>query len=138
MTASTAINSRYFYSSVMIIDDSHPDMFILEKVLTIKNFAEKITKFYNAIDALDHLKQQNITLPEIIFLDINMPELNGFQFLERLQLNLPHLVDKIKIIILTSSDDNQDVNRARDFNNISKYLLKPISSENLESLKALK
>lgn len=122
----------------MIIDDSHPDMFILEKVLTIKNFAEKITKFYNAIDALDHLKQQNITLPEIIFLDINMPELNGFQFLERLQLNLPHLVDKIKIIILTSSDDNQDVNRARDFNNISKYLLKPISSENLESLKALK
>jgi CheY-like chemotaxis protein len=85
-----------------------------------------------AIDLLNDYFQGSRAMPDIIFLDLNMPIMDGFGFIEAFRkLNIPNK-EKVRIVIVTSSQDPKDMERARSMG-IQHYLTKPISEEKLRT-----
>lgn len=112
----------------MLIDDNVIDNFIHQKML--ESCVEKeIITFPNAIAALEHLKQ-NAKLPEFILLDIGMPIMDGFEFLEKFY-DLENAESSTKIIILSTSLDPSDVQNAKQKNCLG-FLQKPLKKEDIE------
>lgn len=125
---------------VLVIDDDQINNIIFEKLSGITDFADEVVTYMSAVDGLDHL--QNIQKnreepPEIIFLDIRMPIVNGWEFLERFD-NIKGTYFKDTVIyMLTSSSDQMDVNKAKKFTIVSNYFVKPLSVEVLKEIKAI-
>ncbi len=128
------------YEKVMLVDDNEMDNFINQKILEANHFAQTIYTNTNGISALEFLKNlfKNESLlngyPEIIFVDLNMPLMNGFQFIEKF-LEFPEEVTKrCKIIILTSSLNPGDRENANKIDPTIKFLYKPLSPSILNEL----
>jgi CheY-like chemotaxis protein len=123
--------------SAIIIDDTEIDQFISKKILQVAGFAEKVICYGSALDALRFLETNSTNiemLPEIIFLDIRMPVMDGFGFLEVFE-KLPESVHhQCTILMLSSSLDPQDVKRANSNRFVYKFLNKPLSVEQLNLL----
>ncbi len=94
--------------------------------------------YKSAEEALDWLKTSHIdTPPDIIFLDLNMPEIDGFSFLKDF-LNLPDKVkSKSKIVVLTSSNNAKDRETAFSFKNVIQFITKPLKQADIEDLKRI-
>lgn len=125
------------YKSVMLVDDNEIDNIINEKVIEANNFAEQILVFQTGQEALEFLsKNQNdeAVLPEIVFLDINMPIMDGFQFLKDFELFSETVRSKCKIIMLSSSISPRDIDRAASSRYVKKYLNKPLNARYLEAI----
>ncbi|WPP52186.1 response regulator [Catalinimonas niigatensis] len=124
---------------VLIIDDDPINNIIFQKLSEFIDFAEEIIPFISAVDSLDYLQkleESQTTPPNIIFLDIRMPIVNGWEFLERLsQLNKNHYFDSMAIYMLTSSSEQSDINKARNYSLVTDYIVKPLSTEKLEEIK---
>src|SRR5437016_5529198 len=103
------------YRKVMVVDDTDVDRYIAERVVKKFQFADEIISMEAAQDALEYLTSNSEAremLPQIIFLDIRMPGLDGFDFLERFE-KLPEPVrQKIIIIMLSSSLNKDDYDKA--------------------------
>lgn len=125
------LNNKYPF--VLIVDDSIIDMDLLELILSIKNFCKKITKYSSGISTLEYLQNPDATIPDLIFLDINMPKMSGFDFLDEVR-KIPGLEQKLKIVMLTSSSDRKDIEKARSYNCVLEYIVKPINIKILETL----
>src|SRR5687767_9557728 len=99
---------------VMLVDDNSTDNFIHERILKATGFSDDIIIKNSGKSGLEYLeknKDNTAALPDIIFLDINMPIVDGFSFLFEFE-NFPQLVkDHCKIVILSSSDSLSDINR---------------------------
>lgn len=125
------------YRSVMLVDDNEIDNIINEKIIEANSFADQILVFQTGQDALDYIRdhQEDIDiLPEIVFLDINMPVMDGFQFLTDFE-QLPDAVrEKCKIIMLSSSISPKDIDRAASSRFVKKYLNKPLNARYLEAI----
>lgn len=118
---------------VLLVDDDTIANFLTRKILEEINLASEIHTAMNGKEAL-HLFNSyyagDHSLPDIILLDLNMPIMDGFEFLEAFQhLNLPKK-DTVKIIIVTSSFSAQDKARAEGLG-ISQFLNKPLTPEGL-------
>lgn len=104
------------YKNVLLIDDSYIDNLINRKILDNCNYAESITVIDTPNEAFKLIKEtieNGDILPEVIFLDLRMPLMNGFEFLKAL-LELPGLKPgQIKIYVLTSSLDPKDIKKLR-------------------------
>lgn len=126
---------------ILLIDDNDVDNYINKHILSQRNIAETIITMTSAEDALEHLdsvKTKPDEFPDLIFLDIQMPAMNGFGFLEHYH-NLPEeLRKKCTVIMLTSSEDLSDVERARQNTYVEKYLNKPLSDEMISDIIAHK
>ena len=125
------------YKSVMLVDDNEIDNIINEKIIEANSFADSILVFQTGQEALDYLKgnQENeAELPEIVFLDINMPIMDGFQFLEDFEKFSENVLDKCKIIMLSSSISPKDIDRAARSRYVKKYLNKPLNARYLEAI----
>ena len=125
------------YKLIMLVDEDEIDNIINQKIIEANNFAEGIIVYQAGQEALDYLKE-NYTkaeaLPDLIFLDINMPVMDGFQFLEEFE-KLPGPVhEKIKIIMLSSSISPRDIDRAASNRFVIKYLNKPLNSRYLQAI----
>ncbi len=118
-----------------IIDDDKLYQFAMKRMLHHLNINTEIVEFGNglqAIEYLQHHKDKN-SLPDIIFLDINMPIMNGWQFLESfVHLSLPP--KKITIYMVTSSVDNADILKAASYKEIKNYIIKPLSIASLRDV----
>ena len=124
------------HKTVLLIDDSYIDNLISRKILESNGYAENIIVIDSAKRAIQFLKDKisnKQALPEIIFLDIRMPEMNGFDFLNKLsQAGISG--KEIKIYMLSSSLDPSDLKRVEENQLVSRFIGKPLTNEILEEI----
>lgn len=116
-----------------LIDDDKLSIRLMSMLISKKKFCEEIVSFCNAELALETLKincNTPQTLPDVILLDLNMPILDGWQFLDEFSL-LP-LEKDISIFIVTSSIDPSDIEMAKNYKMVKSYIMKPITAQKLE------
>jgi CheY-like chemotaxis protein len=121
------------YSKVLVIDDSKMDNMLIRIILKKINFSDEIITCENPMEAIKLLEAAELKgtgYPEVIFLDINMPIINGFQVLDRIQSN-HSLFKNCKVYMLSSSDEEDDIHKASLYKNIIKYLQKPLNVNDL-------
>jgi CheY-like chemotaxis protein len=132
---------KFKYANVMLVDDSELDNFINEKIIESNHFAKKVYITSSAKSALEFINNLIImgeeyaeAYPDVIFIDINMPMMDGFQFIELFEKNTERYKKKPKLVILTSSVYHEDIQRAKDISHNIVFLNKPLSSELLSSV----
>jgi CheY-like chemotaxis protein len=122
-----------------IIDDDKIYVNLVKKIIEIKKLSENLLIFKNGMEALDHFKLilENATeekLPDIIFLDINMPIMDGWEFLNEFIKIKNNFEKKITLYVVSSSIDPRDLERAKSFNMVTDYLIKPIELKKFEKI----
>ena len=125
-------------SHILLIDDDPIINMINDKIITRTLPAARVSAYTHAGLALDRLKHwaesDPTQLPDLIFLDINMPEIDGWEFLDEF-VALPQTVQqKTLVVMLTSSIDISDIARSRTYKPVRDFLSKPLSSDNLNTL----
>ena len=120
------------HNTCLLIDDNYIDNFVTRRLLESSNFAGKIVICQAPAEALTLLLDGAIK-PDVIFLDIRMPLMNGFEFLDEYD---KIDIDKtnIKIFLLSSSFDPTDIQRALDNKYITQFIHKPLTQKALEEL----
>ncbi len=88
----------------------------------------------DAITQIRHMIKENKPLPDLILLDINMPIMDGWDFLNEFRTIKNTLGKKINIIIVTSSVDDRDMTKAQEYSEVSGYIVKPIVSSDLRKV----
>lgn len=123
---------------IMLIDDNEIDNYINKHFLKQNNILSPIIEMTSAITALDYLSE-NINnpdkFPDVIFVDINMPIMDGFEFLHQFNTFPETIKRNSKIFILTSSPNPNDIQKAAQTPYVKKYLNKPLSNETLMQIK---
>lgn len=128
------------YRTVMLIDDNEIDNLINQKMIEAASITENIYTHTGAKSAIEFLKNMERldvaekVLPDLIFLDIDMPLMYGFQFLDEFEKLSNVAKNKCKIVMLTSSINPQDFNRSKKYTNVKLYLNKPLSHESIMKL----
>lgn len=124
--------------TTVLIDDSDIDLFIQKRFLEVYQFSKNLTSYRSAEEALEKLNSaREQSAPDVIFLDLNMPNVDGFGFLEGFK-GLPDEVrNKSKIIVLTSSNSQKDRTQALAYENVVHFVTKPLKQSDIEDLKKL-
>ncbi len=123
--------------TLTIVDDDDIFVFLTTKIIEQTNLVDLIKGFGNGLDAINFLKENknNVdALPDIILLDLNMPIMNGWQFLEEYNKLNPTIGKKITIYICSSSISPDDITRAKTISEVSDYIIKPITKDKLIDL----
>ncbi|MFC4095038.1 response regulator [Euzebyella saccharophila] len=123
--------------NVCIIDDDDIYQYTMSAALDSINSVNRIQVFLDGAEAMDFfLDNINNTeeLPDVIFLDINMPIMDGFEFMEEYVKIKPKVGKRITIYMVSSSMDPKDVERSRKISEISDYIVKPIRETQLRTI----
>ncbi|MES2487829.1 MAG: response regulator [Bacteroidota bacterium] len=123
--------------SLYVIDDDKIYHFLLKNLFKQNGIQVATSFFLNGSEAIEAIKNGTDTgaLPDLILLDVNMPIMNGWQFIEEYNKLLAVLPKNSVIYMISSSNDEVDINKAKGYSQIVKdYLLKPICKEDLEKI----
>jgi CheY-like chemotaxis protein len=123
---------------VMLVDDNDTDNFISKRIIEITKFAKRVEVKSSGKAALDYLKEHETdgaNLPSLIFLDINMPIVDGFVFLYEFEKFNELVRSKCKVIILSSSDNKRDIDKIVNNNHVIKFITKPLTEVALDEIK---
>lgn len=123
---------------VLLVDDNDTDNFISKRIIEITKFARRVEVKSSGKGALDYLKQyQNEpeNIPNLIFLDINMPIVDGFVFLYEFEKFNELVRSKCKVIILSSSDNKRDIDKIVNNNHVIKFITKPLTEIALDEIR---
>lgn len=130
------------FELIMCIDDDPITMMLCKKVITKSLFSNEIISAQNGEVALQHFnelkylsKGKGFKSPQLIFLDLNMPVMGGWEFLDHFNTAEYSDFNSIKIIVLSSTIDPEDLERARTYPMVIDFLSKPISIAMLEYVK---
>jgi CheY-like chemotaxis protein len=137
MTILEDIKSTFPYKTVMIVDDNKIDRLLVELNVKRYDFAEEIISKGSAKSALEYLESSAAipgTLPELIFLDIQMPEMDGFGFLDEYEKMPKSITNNCTIMMLSSSLDPKDMERAKKNQFVKKFISKPVNAQILREI----
>jgi|tagenome__1003787_1003787.scaffolds.fasta_scaffold17975028_1 CheY-like chemotaxis protein len=123
--------------NILIVDDDLVYRFAATKTIAATGLAERIEECNDGLEALTLLKK-NIgypeNLPDVIFLDINMPTMDGWEFLIAFEKIVSEFSKTMHIYMVTSSIDKHDIQRSKEFATVSDYLVKPIYKETFSKI----
>ena len=119
---------------VMVIDDSDADLLYTRIILERCGSVAEVVTFGSAVEALAHLKTPGVPPVDVILLDINMPGMGGFEFLETYEAGAANERARGVVVMLTSSPDPTDRERAFTFTTVSSYVVKPIDVNSARDL----
>ncbi|MCF6295632.1 MAG: response regulator [Flavobacteriaceae bacterium] len=128
-------------NNIVLIDDNKVDGFVNQKIISLVN-SNVITKLFNSsVSAFEYFntnpkdsKTHPVMLTDLILLDINMPVMNGFEFLNKLSKIKPFLRNPFDVYFLSSSDNEEDITEALNIKFCSGYLVKPLTKEKIKDL----
>jgi CheY-like chemotaxis protein len=121
------------FKQVLVIDDDELFLFVSKAIMQDEGFAEHIREYEDATDALAYLKSAKTDeLPDLLFLDINMPMMDGWEFLDAVdQLGLPK---KMAVYITSSSINPLDLKNAEINPYVRGFMSKPLDPQKLKKL----
>lgn len=125
------------FEHVLLVDDNEIDNFINERIIVSSGFSANVVVKFSADAALDYLREASASaeqVPDVIFLDLNMPVKDGFGFLNDFAQLSDIVKSKARVIVLSSSISPDDINRASVNPHVYKYLNKPLSEKYLEAI----
>ena len=120
--------------TICLIDDDRIYQFTAKRIIELVNPHQKVLVFSNGKEAIDFFTQTELSqdeLPDLIFLDINMPVMNGWEFLEAYHELKGNLQKEINIYMVSSSLDEDDKIRSQKFNEVKDFIVKPINRERM-------
>lgn len=123
--------------NICLIDDDKIYQFTAKKIIESTNLTKAVLSFYNGEEAIEFLKsnlQNADSIPDIIFLDINMPIKDGWEFLEEFKSILNDVKKRIVIYMVSSSVDDYDIKKSKEYSFVTDYIIKPINRERFEQL----
>lgn len=128
-------------NKILCVDDDPITLMLCKKVIAKANFSDDIESAKDGVEALqffnsvvdDDKKSENY--PKLVFLDLNMPIMDGWEFLDEFSKNLTALFPMTKIIVLSSSVDPKDINKSKNYPMVLDFLPKPITVEMLNNIK---
>jgi CheY-like chemotaxis protein len=123
--------------TVAIVDDDEIQQLMIKKMIDVLQIAGRTFSFFSAKEALDYINENcrnNSLLPDIILLDINMPGMNGFEFLQHFNELTQALTKKINIYMLSSSIDSREITLAKSNSNVTDFISKPLRIEKIKEI----
>ena len=120
--------------SFILIDDDNISNFINERIIRMEYPDAEITPFTNPLKGIEYISA-NLAQKSILFLDINMPEMTGWEFIEHItKINL-NIIENLNIYILSSSIEPSDIEKVKNNSSIVDFVEKPLTTKFLASLK---
>ena len=130
-------------NKILCVDDDPITLMLCKKVIERTSFAQEIITAQNGEEAFQYFKKiieeiksgNGVDYPKLVLLDLNMPIMNGWEFLEAYLENNFQDILETKFIVLSSTIDPDDVNKSKKYKMVSDFMSKPITTEMLENLK---
>ena len=122
------------YKTCLLIDDNYIDNFVTRRILESGHFAEEIIVRQSPAEAIESLRDGSVR-PDVIFLDIRMPMMSGFEFLQEYD-KLDEDAKRAKLFMLSSSLDPTDLKRSSENKYVTQFIHKPLTHKMLEELSA--
>jgi CheY-like chemotaxis protein len=125
-------------NKVLLIDDDSIFNFLNKKIIELSRFAPDVSCYTDPKEALDELKRLSLTgensfpdknFPDIIFLDINMQDMDGWEFLDEYEKLPESSKQKCRVFMLSSSIDPSDIEKAKTYRSVKDFISKPLSEE---------
>ena len=132
-------NSKHI-ELVMLVDDNDTDNFISRRIIEITKFSDNVVIKNSGKSALEYLqenKTEKSKIPDLIFLDINMPIVDGFVFLYEFEKFEHQIKEKCKVVILSSSDNKRDIDKIVNNDHVIKIITKPLTELALDEVKEI-
>ncbi len=126
---------------ILLVDDDDTTNFVNTRLLANMNIAREIKSVRNGLEALEYLKEScadepkaGLVCPDLIFLDIKMPVMDGFGFLEKYHEEGLHRLDHIIILMLTSSASFYDLEKLKQYDKVKKHLPKALTEADVRDI----
>jgi CheY-like chemotaxis protein len=124
------------FRDVLLVEDDPITIMVCDRIIKMTSFAEKVKSCENGKIGIDYLTDldENSPTPTIIFLDINMPVMNGWDFLEEFEKIKSRFTPLPRIYLLSSTVDPEDYKKAQKFSLVQDFISKPLSKEALQNI----
>ena len=127
---------------ILLIDDNPDDNFFHKIAITAADVCNHIKVAYDGVEALEYLikcgevnqPSDDYPIPDLIYLDINMPRMNGFEFLKEYEKSDEGIKSKVVIVMLTTSLNSDDRKKALGFNDVTEFQNKPLTVEGVQEI----
>ncbi|MFK8045882.1 MAG: response regulator [Crocinitomicaceae bacterium] len=121
-------------AKALLVDDNETTNFYNEDVIEETDLFEEIVVLPSGTETIEYfenIKEKNLELPNLMFLDINMPDYDGFEVLEALEELFEEDLDAVKVCMLTTSNHKKDIEKYEKFVNAVDYIAKPLMPERI-------
>ena len=132
--------NKYHFGSVLLVDDSEIDILVNRRLIELTFFASAIHVTTNGEEALKFLREEcgsTATVPDWIFLDMHLPVMSGFDFIEEFKLLPAYITSKSKIIILSVFQKQEHLKKVLEYKFVAGQLDKPLTQQALKKLAAM-